>query len=475
MAADLRDGVFYRPLFGPEGYGGTRYFPLYFVLHALLLKLGLPVLVSAYLLSAAAVLLLLLGVFYLLRGLGAEPWLATCSSAAVLAASSAQMALTNPHGDGLASALNVCGLAVLVRPKLNHRHIVLASILFTLAWSTKLNMVFGVAAAFVWLLSKGSRRLALELAAETGVGCLLAAGAMVLASQGRIVEVFKACVFGGTNRNLMMLGPLHVWLIASRADRGLLLFFFLALFALMFQLWSPPVKYLQSLPVVFFLTTMAVMFVIFGSPGVVTNHLVDVQIASIILLTAWLAKGATPWLKQFGILAFTLAIILAAVPLLHKLMVWDRRFQPHRFERAIALIGDTRKPIVAENPVLPVLAGQRAYVLDPWMLRMLRERIPNYGEPLLEGLRNRSFGAVVLSVANAQTARARAWYTWSNFGPGFLTALNQNYRLAAVVEDQLIYLPITDNSEGVRTQIEAPNSAERPAHDSAAEGQPAKR
>ena len=475
MAADLRDGVFYRPLFGPDGYGGTRYFPLYFVLHALLLKLGLPVLASAYLLSAAAVLFLLLGVFYLLRRLGLEPWLAACSSGAVLAASSAQMALTNPHGDGLASALNVCGLAVIVHPKLDHRHIVLASLLFTLAWSAKLNMVFGVAAAVIWLLAKGSRRLALELAAETGIGCLLAAGAMVLASQGRILEVFKACVFGGTNRSLMMLGPLHVWLIASRADRGLLLFFSLALLALILELWPPPLKFLQNLPIVFLITTMAVMFVIFGSPGVVTNHLVDVQIASIILFTTWLAKEATPWLKQFGVFIFALAIMLATVPLFHKLMVWDRRFQPHRFERAIALIGDTHKPIVAENPILPVLAGERAYVLDPWMLRMLRERIPDYGKPLLEGLRDRSFGAVVLSVANAQTARARAWYTWSNFGPGFLPALNQNYRLAAVVEDQLIYLPITDNAEDVRTQVGAPNRTERPAHDSTEEGQPAKR
>ena len=69
MAADLKHGVFYRPLFGPVGYGGTRYFPLYFVLHALLMKLGLPVLLSAYLLSAAAMISLLAGVFYLLRGL----------------------------------------------------------------------------------------------------------------------------------------------------------------------------------------------------------------------------------------------------------------------------------------------------------------------------------------------------------------------------------------------------------------------
>ena len=135
MAADLRDGTFYRPLYGSAGYGGTRYFPLYFVLHAALLKLGLPVLPSVYLLSAGAVLLLLLGVFYLLRGLGVEPWLAACSSGVLLAAASAQMALLNPHGDGLASALNVCGLAVIVRPRLSRRSILLASILFTLAWS----------------------------------------------------------------------------------------------------------------------------------------------------------------------------------------------------------------------------------------------------------------------------------------------------------------------------------------------------
>ncbi len=32
MAADLTRATFYRPLFGPVGYGGTRYFPLYFSL-----------------------------------------------------------------------------------------------------------------------------------------------------------------------------------------------------------------------------------------------------------------------------------------------------------------------------------------------------------------------------------------------------------------------------------------------------------
>src|ERR1700680_4325791 len=67
LASDLKDGVFYRPLFGPNGYGGTRYMPFYFVLYAGLLKLGVPVLLSGYLLSAVAIVLLLVGTYCLTR------------------------------------------------------------------------------------------------------------------------------------------------------------------------------------------------------------------------------------------------------------------------------------------------------------------------------------------------------------------------------------------------------------------------
>jgi hypothetical protein len=33
LASDAAHGVFYRPLDGPLGYGGTRYLPLFFVAH----------------------------------------------------------------------------------------------------------------------------------------------------------------------------------------------------------------------------------------------------------------------------------------------------------------------------------------------------------------------------------------------------------------------------------------------------------
>ena len=66
-AYDFLHGVFYRPLFGPLGYGGTRYFPLYFVFTGWLSKPLGSLETAGIALSGACVVLTLLAVFLLLR------------------------------------------------------------------------------------------------------------------------------------------------------------------------------------------------------------------------------------------------------------------------------------------------------------------------------------------------------------------------------------------------------------------------
>jgi hypothetical protein len=51
LADDLTHGVFYRPAFRPEGFGGTRYFPVQIVLHG-----GLTMVLGGHILAAARVL-----------------------------------------------------------------------------------------------------------------------------------------------------------------------------------------------------------------------------------------------------------------------------------------------------------------------------------------------------------------------------------------------------------------------------------
>src|SRR5580692_11807523 len=68
-AYDFMHGVFYRPLFSPLGYGGTRYFPLYFVLTGALSKVFGSLATAGISLSAAGVVLALIAVYILLRRL----------------------------------------------------------------------------------------------------------------------------------------------------------------------------------------------------------------------------------------------------------------------------------------------------------------------------------------------------------------------------------------------------------------------
>jgi hypothetical protein len=444
MTADLKHGVFYRPLFGPVGYGGTRYFPLYFVLHALLMKLGVPVLPGAYLLSAAATVSLLAGVYYLLRGLEVEPWLAACSAAAILSVISAQSSLMSPHADGLASSLNVWGLAVSVRPKLSHRKVLLASILFTLAWSAKVTSVFGFAAVLVWLVSTGSRATAWELAGETCLGYLIVGNALVAGTQGRFVEIFKACASGGAGLLGFAAGPWNLLVQIARLDPAVLLFLVLALVALAQVVLAR--QFLRNLPALFFFAVLMVTGVMFGSPGLNENHFLDVQVASVVLIASWLTHAAVPLHRQMGVYALALVVLLSALPVLRIFKNGDRRFHPHRFQKVLAAVGDTSKPILSENPVIPVLGGQQPYVLDAWMLRLLRQNDPDFGEPLLEGLRHQAFGAVVLCMADPASKFGHEWYETAHFGPGFVAALNQNYRPVATFDDQRVYLPIGDGS-----------------------------
>jgi len=449
MAADLKDGTFYRPLFDSGGYGGTRYFPLYFCLHALLLKLGMPVVLSAYLLSTAAIVGLMLGTFRLLRELGVEPWLAACSAVALLAASSVQLSLSTPQADGLAAALNVWGLAAIARPPHNGRKILLASVLFTLAWSAKLTTVFGLAAAFIWLIATGYKRVAWLLAGETCGGYLMVAAAMIVASHGRVIDIFKACASGGTDWGFIASGPWRMLSMAAYTDPGLVLFAIFGLSVLAFVVFSS--KLLHNLPSWFFIATMAITIMIFGSPGTAGNHLLDVQVASVILLATWVANAASPFQKQLGVYALALLTVIAAMPILRHVKTWSAWYHPHQFQQVVEFIGPTNQPILSENPVIPLLAGQQPYVLDPWMVQLLRKHIPGFEEPLLERLRNRAFSAVVLTT-DPSLKGVRWWYDTVTFGPGFVPALLENYRFVQVIDKDWIFVPRADTAPEIGTR-----------------------
>jgi hypothetical protein len=80
--------------------------------------------------------------------------------------------------------------------------------------------------------------------------------------------------------------------------------------------------------------------------------------------------------------------------------------------------------------------------MDPFMFRVVRQHAPHFADTLFADLRQQAFSAVVLT-KDAQTATGQAWYQNDIFGPGFLSALSERYRVASVIDDQYIYLPMS--------------------------------
>ncbi len=441
MSADLQHGWFYRPLFGQLGYGGTRYFPLYFVLHALLLKLGIPLLLGAYVLSAAAVVALLAGVYQLLRELRTPPWLAACAAGSLLASVSAQYAIASPHADGLAAALNVWGLAVIAQPNRKRRAITVASILFVLAWSAKMTTIFGLAAAIVWLVVQGARRSAWMLGVQTGCGYLLVAGAMIIASKGRVVEVFRACASGGAGWRQILAAPAAMIGVSRRVDPSLYLFLWLIVVLCILGMLNGLKRPALDLPTLLFGFTFLVTMMIFGSPGTNFNHLLDLQIACVVVIGIWITRQSSVQQRQLGIFALGLATLLCAQSPFHRMTTTIVDVEARRFSRTVEAIGAIDKPILAENAVVPLTAGQLPYVLDPWMVNLLGRRNPGFRQPLIDAVQQKRFGAIVLSMWDPQGDHGRKWYDQESFGTGFVPALFANYQLVATVDDQLIYKP----------------------------------
>ena len=433
LADDLNHGVFYRPLVGPLGYGGTRYFPLHFVLHAGLLKLGVEPRLAGHLITLVAMGALLGAIFFLLRGLGADRLNAGCFASLVLVSQSAQIGLTSIRADILPCALNLWGVATCMRRTFGRRHLLGAALLFTLAFSAKLTTVFGVAAVTLSFLLSSRTKQAFQVAGVSAIGFLVVLATMHMASSGRVVDILHASAVAGGGLKNLLFGPLHLALTALEEDPGSVAFIVLGFAALVVL----PSHERREIPPLFLVLTAAVIVGIYGSPGTTANHLLDLDVASLLVLASALTRGEKP---GFGLSAALLAGILAMAPLAWRLRHQDRFPRRQGFAEALRLIGDSRQPILAENPLLPILAGQRAYLLDPFMFRAIKERDPSFAEPLREKIRNHGFSAVVLEL-DPDSDYGRSWYRESHFGEDIVRLIQSNYRLAGKSEAAFVYLP----------------------------------
>jgi hypothetical protein len=434
-AYDFMHGVFYRPLFSPLGYGGTRYFPLYFVLTGIFSKVFGSLAASGLALSFVSVALLCYGAYILLRRSGVSGLLSAGGVAAILAGATTQQALLGAKGDTLAAVLNLFGLVVCLKPKLTRVAIYVAALLFTLAFASKLTTVFGVAAVVLgWALALRYKEAA-QLAVATGCGYALVLGAMYVGSGGRVFGIFRACAAGGGSIFYTLQAPLHLLNKVLDVDPLFLLFLIPAAAFALISFEQDKTDILT----IYFALALAVAIVIFGSPGIGVNHLLDLQVAAVLVLVISISRAPELYEPGTGILALTL--LIACVPTAQGLHGdLSRRAFPIDVQKALERIPPDRRPVLAENPAVLVESGKSPYLLDPFMFRILARTHPALATDFWEKMEHQGFSAVILE-NDASSAEAKKWYTETHFGGEFLNDLNASYSLSYTVGQMYVYTP----------------------------------
>jgi hypothetical protein len=437
-AYDFLHGVFYRPLFSSLGYGGTRYFPLYFVVTGLCSKIFGSLETSGLAVSGGCVIALCYVTYVLLRRLNVSLLLSVAGVTAVLAASTTQQALISAKGDSLAAVLNLWGVVLCLKSKISRASLFIAAFFFTLAFTTKLTTVFGVAAVVVaWALARRYKE-AVQLALATGCGFVLVLVGMYVGSDGRVFAIFRACAGGGGSLSYTLQAPIHM--LSKTLDVDPLLIFFFVPAAVVALAWLREDK-TQILPI-YFVLSFLVAVVIFTSPGIGVNHLLDLHVASVVLIILAISRRPEFAETSIGLLAMTLLIACITTGRdLHGDRL--RRSFPEDAREAVLRIpsGATDdRPILAENAVVVLEAGKTPYLLDPFMFRILALTHPALAKDFWERMTHRRFSAVILQ-RDPHSDEGKVWYTETHFGGEFLHDLDANYELSYTVGQMRVFTP----------------------------------
>src|SRR6185369_6508528 len=422
LADDFVHGVLYRPVFSELGYGGTRYFPLHIVVHGGLAWLGLGLRPAGHLLSLASAVLLVVAGARALQQRGATRELAWSGAALTLAARTSFMAVAGIRGDLFAVALGVLGLSLVPLTFGAASTVTPAAICFALALLAKPTLAWAPAGAFVALVVKGELRAALKLTVL--VSAITAAGLLLSqwASHGEMLASFRAFGSGGGFSLKKLVGSMSfvrpgeaVWIVGGvvvallRGRKGL----------------ADPIS-------VATLIGFIVTLILFSGEGIHVNHLIDsVVLGALSISTAVATISTVQWPKILwgfaAVLGITEAVLLDA-------MVLTRG----ELDRAAMALPPGNAPVLSEQPWIPVLAGERVFMVDAFNLAHVRVTSPVVRADLLERLDHCRFRAVLLI---GRTHRGEWWYDNARFGLGFNEHLLDHYAYHGVVGAHAMYLP----------------------------------
>ena len=447
LGHDTNAGHFYRPLISDLGYGGTRYFPLFFVLIAGFLGAGAGILTAGWLTSAFSAIVLLTGMYRLLRRLDGPKWMAALFAAASIAPYFVQQTLVEVRADVLAAALNIWGLAYILpawridSTGAEYTGPWRAVIAFTMAMAVKVTSLaiplVLIFAAFTARRKPLAVAVAWRLAAAVGVFFAI----VIAVSNGRALESWRAVMSAGASPLQMIKSMLAGdFLVLAGYSHLLLTLFVITAAAILAALWwssrhelRPDAARSLLVPTALFLGASATAIVLLSSPGTVaSNHIIE-WVEIVLVSLAIIACTQRPLTKVLVVAVAALTVWASVQDLRQAKYLWETRADAAakaEIQRFIGEVAAAPGPVLSESAVWPLVAGKELYATDVFALRVVMQRRADIQRDLLDKLDRRFFPFVILKV-DPTTEDGRGFYTNQNFGWPVIEKMLERYRLVS--------------------------------------------
>jgi hypothetical protein len=464
LGRDMAAGVFFLDLSGPLGYGGTRYFPLFFTIIGGLLTLGVPPLAAGWVASAASGAILATGLARVVQALGAPRRMVWLAAAGALAPYFVQQTLFEVRADVLAAGLNLWGLAAVIplwREGPGPRSRVWPAVVwFTLALSAKVTSLTVPGCVAIALVLSGRWRTAIRFAVAMALGALVFLGVVEGASAGRAVRSWRACMLAGSSEahtfRQLLAGDFISLARYSHLLTALVALASLSLVSALALAWRDTVLHRSShiqgelagralwLPVVLFAGITASTTWTLSSPGTVPSNQVVEWLGVTFAVVAWTA-AARPEMRRIVSTVLAVVVVWMSVQdVVRVSQLWQTRSSrtsPAVRRQVVDSVEHASTPVLSESPLWPVLADQPPFLLDPFALRVVMLTRPDIARDLEARLDSRFFSRVILMM-DPTSIPGHGHYANVHFGWPITARILANYRLDShPASDVWIYLP----------------------------------
>jgi hypothetical protein len=446
LAARLDNGLLYPALYDGAHYGGTRYMPLFFGLHAGLAHFTGEYILSGKLIALALSVVLCIQLYRIVRGFGCGRGVSLALASLGLVTQSGYLVATSIRADLLAVVLQLGAIQV-ARGGGSAPRAVGVGVLCTLALLAKFTAAWAPAAILIVYLVKHRRASMVFLASWLGT---LAVALLCLhwGTSGRMLDSFRAGAVQNVGVVSVLKSPIA---FLARLGRGGAAEAFLIPLAILecvlairqrrFTIYHGAL--LLSLPI---------LLVIFTDLGADFNHLLDLVVLAVPLAgSLWASLPSTD--RAHVAVRAGLAVAVCWVlfmcwtatlgnPLRDVVSAWIRPGKTSFPAKPLAGLVSENTSLLCEDPWIPVSRNLAPTIIDPYAVACMTRTHPQLYAELVKRVEAGAFDQVVLRLHGGEfdPSEEGEWEE-RTLGLPVINAVRTYYQIQKQAEGYVVYTP----------------------------------